>query len=96
MKCIFFIAIEIVLQYHLNCVYFSYVESAKTLSRETNLDMNKFEVCDNVSLETVLMEYEAYYHVKFQRYPKITKKLVQSKHDCLDSFCIYQALIEDD
>jgi hypothetical protein len=64
----------------LNCVSISsYIESAKTLSRETNLDMNKFEVCDNVSLETVLMEYEAYYHVKFQRYPKITKKLTQSK-----------------
>jgi len=53
-----------------------YIESAKSLSRETSLDMNKFEVCDNVSLETVLMEYESYYHVKFQRYPKITKKLL--------------------
>jgi len=45
------------------------------LSRETNLDLNKFEVCDNVSLETVLMEYIAYYRVKFSKDPKITKKL---------------------
>ena len=37
--------------------------------------MNKFEVCDNVSLETVLMEYIAYYRVKFNKDPKITKKL---------------------
>jgi len=37
--------------------------------------MNKFEVCDNVSLETVLMEYMAYYRVKFNKDPKITKKL---------------------
>lgn len=52
-----------------------YVESAQCLSRETNLDLNKFEVCDNVSLETVLMEYIAYYRVKFNKDPKITKKL---------------------
>jgi len=52
-----------------------YVESAQCLSRETNLDLNKFEVCDNVSLETVLMEYIAYYRVKFSKDPKITKKL---------------------
>jgi len=51
------------------------MESAQCLSRETNLDMNKFEVCDNVSLETVLMEYIAYYRVKFNKDPKITKKL---------------------
>jgi len=54
---------------------YRYVESAQCLSRETNLDLNKFEVCDNVSLETVLMEYIAYYRVKFSKDPKITKKL---------------------
>ncbi|CAH8867171.1 unnamed protein product [Trichobilharzia szidati] len=52
-----------------------YVESANSLSKETNLDFRKYEVCDNVDLETVLLEYESYYYVKFQKYPRITKKL---------------------
>jgi len=58
-----------------------YVESAQCLSRETNLDMNKYEVCDNVSLETVLMEYMAYYRVKFNKDPKITKKLTNPQRE---------------
>ncbi|TGZ65306.1 hypothetical protein CRM22_005928 [Opisthorchis felineus] len=52
-----------------------YVESAMSLSRETNLDFRKYEVCDNVDLETILMEYESYYYVKFHKFPRITKKL---------------------
>ncbi|CAH8596630.1 unnamed protein product [Heterobilharzia americana] len=52
-----------------------YVESALSLSKETNLDFHKYEVCDNVDLETVLLEYESYYFVKFQKYPRITKKI---------------------
>ncbi|XP_064608794.1 katanin p60 ATPase-containing subunit A-like 2 isoform X2 [Liolophura sinensis] len=55
-----------------------YLESAASLAKETNLDMSRFEVCDNIDLETVLMEYESYYFVKFNRYPKITKKTTQS------------------
>ncbi|KAL3313703.1 Katanin p60 ATPase-containing subunit A-like 2 [Cichlidogyrus casuarinus] len=51
-----------------------YVESANSLSKETNLDFKKYDVCDNVDLETVLMEYESYYFVKFNKFPKITKK----------------------
>lgn len=32
-------------------------------------------MCDNVDLDTVLMEYESFYFIKFQKYPKLTKKL---------------------
>ena len=64
---------------HNNCsTVFSYVESSQTLGRETNIDLNRYEVCYNVDLDTVLMEYESFYFIKFQRYPKITKKLTQS------------------
>ena len=59
------------------CV-FRYRESAQSLAKETNIDLNRFEVCDNVDLDTVLMEYESFYYIKFSRYPKITKKLSQS------------------
>ena len=51
------------------------MDSAQSLARETNIDLSKYEVCDNIDLETILMEYESYYYVKFSKYPKITKKL---------------------
>lgn len=52
-----------------------YLDSAANLARETNIDIRRYEVCDNIDLETILMEYESYYFVKFAKYPKITKKL---------------------
>lgn len=55
-----------------------YLESAQSLAKETNIDVTKFEVCDNIDLDTIVMEYESYYYVKFAKYPKITKKLTQS------------------
>ncbi|XP_062467743.1 katanin p60 ATPase-containing subunit A-like 2 isoform X3 [Pezoporus occidentalis] len=52
-----------------------YVDAAYALEQETKLSLRGFEVCDNIDLETILMEYESYYFVKFQKYPKITKKV---------------------
>nr|KAF6471439.1 katanin catalytic subunit A1 like 2 [Molossus molossus] len=51
-----------------------YIDAAKALEQETKLGLQRFEVCDNVDLETILMEYESYYFVKFQKYPRIVKK----------------------
>ncbi|XP_021069998.2 katanin p60 ATPase-containing subunit A-like 2 [Mus pahari] len=51
-----------------------YMDAAKALEEETRLGLRRFEVCDNVDLETILMEYESYYFVKFQKYPKVVKK----------------------
>ncbi|XP_038259753.1 katanin p60 ATPase-containing subunit A-like 2 isoform X1 [Dermochelys coriacea] len=55
-----------------------YVDAANALEQETKLALRRFEVCDNVDLETILMEYESYYYVKFQKYPKITKKALDT------------------
>ena len=63
-----------------------YKESANSLSKETNIDVNRYEVADNVDLETVLMDYESYYYMKFTRYPKIVKRLTsQSGKDTVKS-----------
>ncbi len=51
------------------------MDSVKALEKESSFALCRFEVCDNVDLETVLMEYESYYLIKFQKYPKLTKKL---------------------
>ncbi|XP_072215245.1 katanin p60 ATPase-containing subunit A-like 2 isoform X4 [Excalfactoria chinensis] len=55
-----------------------YMDAANTLEQETKLGLRGFEVCDNVDLETILMEYESYYFVKFQKYPKITRKILDT------------------
>uniref|UniRef100_A0A8B9F9A3 Katanin p60 ATPase-containing subunit A-like 2 n=1 Tax=Amazona collaria TaxID=241587 RepID=A0A8B9F9A3_9PSIT len=55
-----------------------YGDAAYALEQETKLSLRGFEVCDNVDLETILMEYESYYFVKFQKYPKITKKVLDT------------------
>ncbi|KAK3550317.1 hypothetical protein QTP86_024314 [Hemibagrus guttatus] len=52
-----------------------YVDAANALEQETHFGLRRFEVCDNVDLDTVLMEYESFYFIKFQKYPKLTKKL---------------------
>lgn len=55
-----------------------YASAAVTLDQETNGGVRKFEVCDNVDLEMVLMEYENYHYVKFQKYPKIIRKTAET------------------
>ena len=37
----------------------SYIESARQLEHETNLDVSKYDVCDNIDLDTILQEYES-------------------------------------
>ncbi|XP_042192039.1 katanin p60 ATPase-containing subunit A-like 2 [Callorhinchus milii] len=56
-----------------------YMDTANSLDQETNMGLHRFEVCDNIDLETILMEYESYYYVKFQRFPKLTKKAADSE-----------------
>lgn len=49
-------------------------QTADCLSEEAQLSPN-MEVCDNVDLDVILQEYQSYYYVKFQKTPKITKKV---------------------
>lgn len=58
-----------------------YAESARAFERETNLDLRKYDVCDNIDLETILQEYESYYYVRFSKYPKIVKKVVATSKE---------------
>ncbi|KAL2099910.1 hypothetical protein ACEWY4_004304 [Coilia grayii] len=56
-----------------------YVETANCLDKETRFGLRRFEICDNVDLDTVLMEYESFYFIKFQKYPKLTKKVPEQQ-----------------
>lgn len=48
--------------------------TADTLIKEAQLDCS-FQLCENVELDVILQEYQSYYHTKFQKYPKIVRKL---------------------
>ncbi|XP_051825619.1 katanin p60 ATPase-containing subunit A-like 2 isoform X1 [Antechinus flavipes] len=58
-----------------------YIDAANALEQETKQGLRRFEVCDNVDLETILMEYESYYFVKFQKFPKIVRKAVETEEN---------------
>ena len=51
-----------------------YLDTVNSLETESGLSLDKYSVCDNIDLPTVLQEYESYYNVKFNRYPKIIRK----------------------
>ncbi|XP_059395181.1 katanin p60 ATPase-containing subunit A-like 2 isoform X1 [Carassius carassius] len=76
----------LVLIYH-HLMEEGYMDSAKALEKESSFALCRFEVCDNVDLETVLMEYESYYLIKFQKYPKLTKKLTEQGESRLVKSC---------
>nr|XP_046231182.1 katanin p60 ATPase-containing subunit A-like 2 [Scatophagus argus] len=54
-----------------------YVAAAVALDQETNGGVRRFEVCDNIDLEMVLMEFESYHYVKFQKYPKLIRRTAE-------------------
>ncbi|XP_075311403.1 katanin p60 ATPase-containing subunit A-like 2 [Odontesthes bonariensis] len=55
-----------------------YVAAAVALDQETNGGLRRFEVCDNIDLEMMLMEYESYQYVKFQKCPKLIRRTAES------------------
>jgi len=48
--------------------------TADTLIKEAQLD-GSYQLCENVELDVILQEYQSYYYTKFQKYPKIVRKL---------------------
>ena len=52
-----------------------YIESAERLQKEAGVACSRFEVADNVDLTLIFNEYESYYELKFDKKPKLVKKL---------------------
>ncbi|CAG9813222.1 unnamed protein product [Phaedon cochleariae] len=48
--------------------------TAQALEEEAQL-IKEYQVCENIDLEIILQEYLNYYHTKFQKYPKIVRKM---------------------
>jgi len=51
-----------------------FFDTAECFSSEAHLT-NQYQVCDNIDLGTIVQDFETYYYVRFQKYPKICKKI---------------------
>ncbi|KAJ8980167.1 hypothetical protein NQ317_011411 [Molorchus minor] len=54
------------------------ITSAEALQNEAQLS-DQYQTCENVDLDIILQEYQSYYFTKFQKYPKIVKKLNETE-----------------
>lgn len=58
---------------------FGLINTANTLLKECPILANKdHQVCDNIDLDSIYLDYMSYYHIKFGKYPKITRKLTEN------------------
>ena len=55
-----------------------FLDTVQSLSKEAGPGLARWDVCDNIDLETILQEFESYYFVKFKKAPKIVKKVTSS------------------
>lgn len=66
---------NILILIHHHLIENGYVEAAERLQHETGNALCKFGVADNVDLGLILGEYEAYYEMRFDKKPKLVRKL---------------------
>lgn len=60
---------------HQHLIESGYIEAAERLQHESGGVLSKFTVADNVDLGLVLSEYETYYEMRFDKKPKLARKL---------------------
>ncbi|CAG7816805.1 unnamed protein product [Allacma fusca] len=53
-----------------------YVDTAGSLAAECSLNLELYTICENIDLNSIFIEFEAYYNLRFQRYPQYFKKSV--------------------
>ncbi|KAG7197961.1 hypothetical protein KM043_016196 [Ampulex compressa] len=51
-----------------------YTNTTDTLFKEAHLSQD-IQVCDNIDLENIILEYSDYYYTKFNKYPRLCKKV---------------------
>lgn len=64
---------------HQHLIENGYVEAAERLQHEAGNVICKFEVADNVDFGLILGDYEAYYEMRFDRKPKLVRKLKEGE-----------------
>jgi katanin p60 ATPase-containing subunit A1 len=67
----------LILRYLINM---GFSETAFNLQEEAKLDIDKYEVADNVDLNIILSEYEEYFEIKFNKKPVLVKKMTEENN----------------
>ena len=52
-----------------------YFGAAETLSKEAGMVLGRYEVADNMDMGLIVGDYEAYYEMRFDKKPKLVRKL---------------------
>ena len=56
-----------------------YVDTADKLQTEAGVVMTKYDIADNMDLQLILGEYEAYYEMRFDKKPKLIRHLKEGE-----------------
>ena len=59
---------------HRHLISCGYTEASIAMARECNLDIEKWEVADNIDLYYMVQDFEEYFEMKFQKKPVLVKK----------------------
>ncbi|XP_053950865.1 katanin p60 ATPase-containing subunit A-like 2 [Anastrepha ludens] len=63
---------------------YGFHQTSESLKNEARLPTDTYELCDNIDLDSIYLEYASYYHLKFGKYPKIVRKLKPNVNTELD------------
>ena len=58
-----------------------YTEAANNMSRECNIDLDKWEIADNIDLYYIVQDFEEYFEMKFMKKPIMVKKAPETAAD---------------
>jgi len=59
------------------------LDAATNLDRECNIELGKWEIADNIDLNVILQEYEAFFEMRFLKKPVIVRKNESSEEPML-------------
>jgi katanin p60 ATPase-containing subunit A1 len=54
-----------------------FIETAERFQHEAGSSINKFIAADNIDLNLILSEYESYYELRFDKKPKLVRKMTE-------------------
>jgi katanin p60 ATPase-containing subunit A1 len=58
-----------------------YTDAAEKLQTEASLNLAQVDVADNIDLVSIIQEFEEYYEMRFNRKPKLLRKIVHGDSD---------------
>ncbi len=67
----------LILRYLINM---GFSDTAFHLQEEANLDIDKYDIADNIDLNIILTEYEEFFEIRFNKKPVLVKKIIEENN----------------